>query len=135
VLGPHFEKLARQFVFAVASEATVGGRASTVGSAVVNDAKGRAQHQLDVVALKRQPNGSQSVLAIGEAKHTATQRTISGINRLEHIRELVGAKEPTAASARLLLFSANGFEQNLIEHAKRRADIDLIDLKRIYSGD
>lgn len=135
VLGPHFEELARQFVFTFASEATVGGRASTVGSAVVNDAKGRAQHELDVVALKRQPNGSQSVLAIGEAKHTAAQRTISDINRLEHIRELVGAKEPTATSARLLLFSANGFERNLIEHAKRRDDIDLIDLKRIYSGD
>lgn len=134
VLGPHFEELARQFVFKFASEATVGGRASTVGPAVVNDAKGKAQHELDVVAIKREPNGSQSVLAIGEAKHSAAQRTTSDLTRLEHIRELVGTKDQTAVSARLLLFSANGFERNLVDNAKGRDDVELIDLERIYTG-
>lgn len=124
VLGPHFEELARQFVFKFAAEATVGGRASTVGPAVVNDAKGKTQHELDVVAIRRDPNGGQAVLAIGEAKHTAARRTIADLTRLEHIRGLVSLKERTALSARLLLFSANGFERNLIDSAKGRDDVD-----------
>jgi uncharacterized protein len=135
VLGPHFEELARQFAFRYASEATVGGRVSTVGAAVVSDAREKAQHQLDVVALRREPNGSQSVLAIGEAKHTTVRRTISDLTRLDHIRKVVGAKDPTALSARLLLFSATGFERNLVAEANRRGDVELIDLQRIYSGE
>ncbi len=90
--------------------------------------------ELDVVAIKREPNGSQSVLAIGEAKHSAAQRTTSDLTRLEHIRELVGTKDQTAVSARLLLFSANGFERNLVDNAKGRDDVELIDLERIYTG-
>ena len=99
MLGPHFEELARQFTFRFASGDTVGGRASSVGPAVVNDAKGRTHHELDVVALQRESNGSQSVLAIGEAKHTAEQRSVSDLARLEHIRSVVSAKDPSASSA------------------------------------
>ena len=51
VLGPHFEDLTREFTFRFADPATVGGHAAIVGPAVVNDAKARIQHQLDVVAV------------------------------------------------------------------------------------
>ena len=69
----------------------------------------------------------------GEA-HGRARRTIADLTRLEHIRGLVSLKERTALSARLLLFSANGFERNLIDSAKGRDDVQLIDLERIYAG-
>ena len=135
VLGPHFEDVAREFTFRYASAETVGGRIASVGPAVVNDATGRTQHEIDIVGLARENDGSERVLCIGEAKHTAAKRTTADLNRLEHIRSLVAAKRPDAASARLLLFSANGFDRALLDTASRRADVDLIDLARIYRGE
>ena len=135
VLGPHFEDLARDFVLRFAAARTVGGRPSTVGPAVINDAAGRAQHELDVVALGRDRDGAESVLALGEAKHTKATRSQSVLVRLRHLRDLVGVKHPSAQSARLLLFSASGFERNLANEANGRDDVELVDLERIYSGD
>jgi len=135
VLGPHFEDIARDFTSKFASVHTVGARPATVGPAVVNDAHARTQHELDVVATSRSDNGSTVVLALGEAKYTKAKRTLADIARLEHIRNLVAAKHPTAESARLLLFSASGFERSLSEQAAKRNDVELINLERLYTGD
>ncbi len=135
VLGPHFEEFAREFTFRFASDATVGGRVATVGPAVVNDSKGRTQHEIDVVALGRDPSGAEVVLSLGEAKHTSAKRTIADRQRLERVRDLVAQKRPSAASAKLLLFSASGFDRNLVNDAHTRRDVELIDLERIYGGE
>lgn len=132
VLGPHFEHLAREFTFRFASSTTTGGPVSTVGPAVLNDRQGRSQMQLDVVAVGA---GANEVRAIGEAKHTASRRTLSDLQRLERARELLVAAGHASAAARLLLFSANGFDANLREAARRRDDAELIDLQRLYSGE
>lgn len=134
VLGPHFEDLAREFTFRFADRSTIGGDAATVGAAVINDAKARAQHDLDVVVLGRDRRGSTPVLAIGEAKHTNQRRTIGDLQRLERIRQLVNDKTGTAGDARLLLFSANGFDRDLAQAAVDRPDVELIDLERMYRG-
>lgn len=134
VLGPHFERLAREFTFRFAAPETVGGRPATVGPAVVNDAANRTQHEVDVVALGREDDGSTRVLAIGEAKHTSAQRTPADLARLDGMRELISKKQPSAASARLLLFSASGFERNLRSDVASRSDVELIDLERLYRG-
>ena len=134
VLGPHFEDLAREFTFRFASETTVGGPVASVGAAVVNDPKARTQHELDVVALGRVRTGSALVLAIGEARHTESKRKIGDLNRLERLRDLVATKHPSAASAKLLLFSASGFEANLKRDDAARDDTELIDLSRLYRG-
>lgn len=135
VLGPHFEDIARDFTFKFASTRTVGGQPATVGPAVVNDAAARTQHELDVIAIGRNDNGSSAVLALGEAKHTNSKRAPADLARLEHIRNLVAAKHPSAASARLLLFSASGFDHNLTQQAAKRNDVELINLERLYAGD
>ena len=44
-------------------------------------------------------------------------------------------KRPSAVSAKLLLFSASGFERNLINEANERHDVELVDLARIYGDD
>lgn len=82
VLGPHFKQLARDFTFRFASPATSGGAVARVGPAVINDQKARTQHELDVVAMIRTPSSANEVVAIGEAKHSNSPRTIADIDRL-----------------------------------------------------
>lgn len=135
VLGPHFEDIAREFTFRFASPDTVGGTVATVAPAVVSDSKKKTQHEVDVVAVGRERKGSLPILALGEAKHTESKRTLGDLARLERIRDLVASKNPSAADAHLLLFSARGFDANLERDASCRPDVELVDLDRLYSGD
>ena len=135
VLGPHFEQLARDFTFKFASSATTGGPVASVGPAVVNDPKARAQHELDVVATTRERSGRTSVCAIGEAKHTNRVRTVADVGRLEHVRAMLTGRGDATPSTKLLLFSASGFDRNLTAVAEERDDLELIDLARMYSGE
>ncbi|MGI8684996.1 MAG: AAA family ATPase, partial [Acidimicrobiales bacterium] len=135
VLGPHFEQLARDFTLRFASPATTGGAVARVGSAIINDQKARAQHELDVIATVRTSSGSSEVVAIGEAKHTNRLRAVADLDRLVRIRTLLADRGTAPASTKLLLFSANGFDRNLTEASVGRDDIELIDLYRMYRGD
>lgn len=135
VLGPHFEQLARDFTFKFASSDTVGGHVADVGPAVVNDPNARAQHELDVVATVRRRSGATEVAAIGEAKHTNRARTVSDLNRLASVRALLVDRDQAPAATKLLLFSASGFDRNLVAAAAGRGDVELINLDRIYTGD
>jgi len=133
VLGPHFEDVARTFTFRHAAPETLGGAAATVAPAVINDPRGRAQHELDVVALG--PGGASApVLAIGEAKHSATVMGLADLRRLEHIRGLLTVRGRDATEAKLLVFSAKGFDRALTSDAGRRSDVELIGLDRLYHG-
>jgi uncharacterized protein len=132
VLGPHFEDLSREFVFRFASKETLGGCPALVGPAVVNDPSSKTQYEIDAVALAA-IGPAAGVLAIGEAKHSSRSRTIADLTRLEAIRELV-AQRRAAAGAKLLLFSAYGFDRNLAVLARSRPDVELIDLDRMYNG-
>ena len=125
VLGPHFERLCREATLHYGGDfglACVTG----VGTTAVADAKARKSHEVDVIATV----ASGTVVAIGEAKHTTAPRSTSDLDRLEHIRTLL--PNPEDRAARLLLFSANGFERNLIKAASARSDIELIDNTRLY---
>lgn len=101
----------------------------------MSDPVGRAQHELDVVATVRRPSGATRVAAIGEAKHTARHRTLADLVRLDAIRELLVARDLAPSSAKLLLFSAMGFDRNLTNAAADRPDVELIGLDRMYAGE
>ena len=73
---------------------------------------------------------SGAVVGLGEAKHTTSPRGTADLARLEHIRSLLPS--PEARTARLLLFSANGFDRNLAKLSSTRADVELIDTNRLY---
>ena len=105
-----------------------------MGAAVVNDSQARAQHELDVVATVRKSSGATEVAAIGEAKHTTQVRTIADLTRLEGIRTLLVDRGKAPPTAKLLLFSATGFDRNLLASAEARDDVELIDLDRMYRG-
>ena len=63
-----------------------------------------------------------------------SKRTLGDLTRLETIRHLTAKKHPSAATAKLLLFSSSGFDANVRRHAARRDDVELIDLDRLYTG-
>jgi uncharacterized protein len=125
VVGPHFERLCREATARYGSEFGLPS-VSSVGSTAVADAKGRRSHEVDVVATI----ASGVVVGLGEAKHTTSPRGTADLARLEHIRSLLPS--PEARTARLLLFSANGFERNLAKLSSTRADVELIDVDRLY---
>jgi uncharacterized protein len=125
IVGPHFERLCREAVLLHGAEFGLPSIAN-VGATSIADAKGRRSHELDLVAT----GASGSIIAIGEAKHTSTARGLADLERLDHIRGLL----PTAPDqmVRLLLFSARGFERNLIRAASSRTNVELIDVDRLY---
>lgn len=134
VLGPHFEQLARTWTRSFASESTLGGRASAVGFAQVNDARARSRVEIDVVAVAGNAAADRPrVLALGEAKGGSAPLTVADLRRLEQGRAIIGARA-RAEDARLLLFSRSGFEPELRALAAGRGDVELIDLDRLYTG-
>lgn len=136
VLGPHFERLCVEWTARHAGDRwpqPVG----EVGPTVVNDPAGRAQAQLDVVALPRgvprhQPGAPLVVL--GEAKASARPRTLADLERLDYLRELLVHRKVEAGGAVLVLFGRSGFTPELSRAAGRRADVHLVDLATLYTG-
>lgn len=132
VRGPVFEEMARDWVRRHASPRTLGVRADFVGpSSVTIEGK---DHELDVVVASAEdpagPPSERSVRAIGEAKAGETVGT-EHLRALENARAALGTR---AAQARFLLF-APAFTADLRDEAAGRADLELVDLERLYRGD
>jgi len=128
VRGPVFEEMARDWVRRFADEATLGGTPHHVGPS--GAAVDGVDVELDVVvAGGGDVPIERDVLAIGEAK---AGESVGGrhLARLERVRAALGAR---AARARLLLFGS-AFTNALREDARRREDVELVDLKRLYGG-
>ena len=125
IYGPHYEHLAREWVASHASEQTLGGVPNAIGPSAAFDATAKKEFEIDVVACS-----GHRVLAVGEAKWTSEPLSIGVFEQLERKKNLLG---PRAASAKLLLFGSGGFRPELRVRA-RRADVELIDLERLYHG-
>jgi uncharacterized protein len=131
VRGPVFEEQARTWVRRHADPATIGGTPDHVGpSVLIIEGKER---QLDVVVAAG--NGEvapseRTVLAVGEAKAGETV----GMGHLRELEQARAALGTRAAQAKLLLF-AQAFAPGLVADAARRADLELVDLERLYRGD
>ncbi len=131
VLGPCFEWMAREWTMHMAAHTTIGGAPEHVGSTVLNQGA-EAEHEIDIVVAaddEGAPPEKRTVRALGEAKIGQTM-TMQHLHRLEMDRATFG---PRAANARLLLFGSS-FDAALIMEAERRADVEIIDLERLYSG-
>ena len=131
VLGPHFERLAREWTARYAEAETTGGEVSSVHHAVFSCREHRGTHELDVVA-----KDGKRVLLIGEAKFTNERRSLADLARLEHCRELLAHHQPRQATPmRVALFARNGgFDRRLVTEASRRDDVVLVDVDRLYHG-
>lgn len=135
VLGPHFESLARVWTSRHASTRTIGGRARRVGFVQVNDPLAKQAFEIDVVAEgEARVGGKPIILAVGEAKGGDAVRTMSDLARLERTRSLLAGRADVSQT-RLLLFGRSGFDLEVIQTVRRRRDVELVDLERLYEGD
>ncbi|GAA4906258.1 hypothetical protein LX16_3384 [Stackebrandtia albiflava] len=128
VLGPHFEQIARDWVYRYGQWeglADIG----QVGTTQVPCRRHRG-HQVDVLALNAggiARSKSSRITVIGEAKCTRAGCGTTELARLEHIRETLVDQGWNAAEARLVLFSRNGFGDEL-----RGTEAVLVDLATLY---
>ncbi|MFG1703968.1 ATP-binding protein [Nonomuraea sp. M3C6] len=134
IYGPHFEDLAREWCFLHASSDTLTGTASAVRPSDISCPAHRQGHELDIVVTETNSFAADRIIAIGEAKGTIAPVDVPQLQRLEHLRALL----PDARIDRqpkLLLFARSGFTDDLVEVARGRADVELVDLERLYSGE
>lgn len=134
IIGPHFEQVCRAWTRWYASPDTLGGQRTRVESGVVPDPATKTSHEVDVAAFGRDADGRETLLAIGEAKWNEPIG-LGHLRRLEHIRSLLGAKGVRAEQARLLLFSGAGFSVDMLDIAHGDPSVQLVDLRRLYTGD
>jgi hypothetical protein len=94
----------------------------------------KTSHEVDVAVFGRDPDGRETLLAIGEAKWN----DIVGqghLRRLEQVRTLLRARgHDEAERTRLLLFSGAGFTDELLRMSESDDSVQLVHLDRIYSG-
>lgn len=133
IYGPHFEELARQWCFHHADPSTLGGRPGTVRPTEIPCREHKHGHELDVVVTESAPYQAARITAIGEAKGTSSPVDLPHLARLEHLRGLLPGGR-IAATPKILLFGRSGFTTRLVEEAGKRADIELVDLERLYHG-
>ncbi len=128
-LGPHFESCTRAWLRARADPA-LRGHAGLVTSTVVNDRKGQAKHEIDVVALDKRA-GRAEIALVGEAKATLLRRSVADLDRLDRLKALLAEQGHDAGKALLALFSMEGFQPDLVDLARRRGDVLLVDLAAV----
>jgi uncharacterized protein len=136
IFGPHFEGLAVQWVARFAS-AEAGLDVGSVGQTVIACREHKTSHEIDVLALARgaRPRTPGAPVAfIGEAKHRDRCPGLAELRRLQHLRELLTAAGHDATDARLGLFSASGFTEELEAEAtaSHQAEILLAPLDMLY---
>ncbi|CAN5890194.1 ATP-binding protein [soil metagenome] len=122
VVGPTVEDLARQWV---SRHTTRFGSLRTVAAAVINDPKGRTQHELDIVGVDA---NTGRVTVIGEAK--AGSVDASHLRRLERIRALLVSRDKADPAAALVLVTLGGWRDGL--DADDHPDLTLVDAADLY---
>jgi uncharacterized protein len=76
--------------------------------------------------------GKRRVAVVGEVKAEAVPIGPAELARLDAAVETVGA---ASATVKRLLVSRGGFTAELRRVARRRGDVELVDLHRLYHGD
>lgn len=133
VLGPHFEHLCRQWTRHYAPESLLGDHPHSVGSGTVTDPAARTTYEIDVIALGLDENDRQTLLGIGEV-NWGDIMGLGHLDRLTRIRALLTAQNRLgAATARLLLYSAAGFTDELRARAAADPGIALVDAETLYA--
>lgn len=89
--------------------------------------------EIDVVGVRA--GGSKTVGLLGEAKSGSEPAGVAVLARLERARDLLATRAVVARDVKLAVFSASGFDRALLAAARRRNDVELVDLERLYTGD
>lgn len=98
----------------------------------MSDPVGSSQLEIDVVGIGA---GEPKVALVGEAKVWRKPVGIDVLARLQHARELLRKRVAVERHAKLIVFSASGFDKEMAAAARGRAgEVELVDLKRLYTG-
>jgi len=129
-VAPMFESLCREWVRHELGFSRVG---SWWGNAL-NELRRTGERQtdeLDVVGLKR-----SAVSMVGECKWTGSRLTAKVLEDVEtyKIPAMRQAGLKIAARPLIVLFSRSGFKANLVELAKERGDVRLVELDELVQG-
>jgi uncharacterized protein len=134
VFGPHLERLAKDWVLGFASDQTIGGVARQVGASTLPTGRRGKRVQIDLVALGSTGRGGAEVLAIGEVKAGVEPVGAGELDRLDAIEgEVHGVR--VAGQLKKLIVARAGFTSDLQRLARRRPDVELVDLHRLYAGE
>ena len=128
VVGPCFESAARYWTTHFADPDSLGGHADHVGPTTVMLGDG-GERQVDVLVAADDGDvpSARTILALGEAR-AGELITEHHLRRLEAVRSALGER---AIRAKLLLFGAQHAPE-LRALAADRADVELVDLERLY---
>ncbi|MET8156716.1 hypothetical protein ABZT47_10110 [Sphaerisporangium sp. NPDC005289] len=134
VVGPHFERICREWTPWYSDSGTLGGIPSTVAGGTVPDPADRTAHEIDVVAFGQDETGRKQLLAIGECKWNDVMG-LGHLRRLDQVRDLLRAREGVNAErTRLLLFSGTGFSDDRRAVARQDPTVQPIDMTRLHTG-
>ena len=113
-----------------------GGTTGPARRVQVNDPDRRRSFELGIAAAVPEDGRGRhlTLQAVGEAK--ASRLDTSDLTRLDRLAQLLAGRNRVSPSPTLkrLLFSLEGFTPALIGDAKRRSDVELVDLDRLYHG-
>ncbi|MFF4348155.1 ATP-binding protein [Streptomyces sp. NPDC001530] len=132
VVGPHFERLCREWVSWHADPETFGGLPIDVTTGTVPDPTARTSHEVDVVVRGAVGQDQGILLSIGEAKWHKVM-DVRHLDRLRHILGLLAARGIDTSHTRPACYSGVGFTPAL-HVAATRGEVVLVDLQRLYSG-
>jgi uncharacterized protein len=130
VYGPHLEWMAAEWMLSFASADTVGGDLRSAGPGITTRQLSRSQ--IDVVGVAPDRDDVERICAIGECKAGAEPIGLSELERLDDEVALLGKR--TMPETKRLLFGRSGFTAELRRSARKRPDVELVDLQRLYHG-
>lgn len=132
VLGPHFERLCREW--AATSGAWSPHLVARVGHGVVNDPSRRTTHEVDLAVVGvPDPGRRPPLLAIGEAKLGQVMGT-RHLARLTRIREILDRSvRYDVSETGFVLCSGAGFDTDLLRETSGRTDVRLVTTADLYA--
>ena len=128
IYGPHLEWMAADWLGRYASAESAGGMVRNAGPAVLRS--GGRTMQLDVVVTEPTVSDADRVCAVGEVKAENAPMGAAELHRLDEAIDAIRARK--SQNVRRLLVARRGFTADLKRTARRRGDVELIDLHRLY---
>lgn len=128
--GPQLEWLAAEWCYRYAAPESLGGSPRLVAPAVLRS--GGDTFQLDLVITEAGSNERDRICAIGEVKAGTEPVGVGELERLDELQPRL--RDRALPTTKRLLVARAGFTAELRRLTRRRTDVELVDLERLYAG-
>ena len=130
VYGPHLEWMAAEWMLSFASSDTVGGELRSAGQGITMRKLNRSQ--IDVVGVAPDRDDVERICAMGECKAGAEPVGLAELERLDSEVSYLGKR--AMPETKRMLFGRSGFTAKLQRAARKRSEVELVDMQRLYHG-